>query len=173
VIAAIPATLAAGYFFTSVRVEFLKIFIGLFLVSTLFQYRFGKKASSFSVKRSVFAWLGVGVPFISTLVGGMGPVLNPFYLNYGLTKESLIATKTANSFFVGIIQIGTYSFFGLLQGDLWWFGLALGLGASVGNYLGKKLLSRMKDSSFRIWVVIFMVISGALLIYRGLASFFD
>lgn len=170
VLASIPATIAAGYFFTAVRVDVLRILVGLFLVSTLFQYRFGKRRSSFRVGRSAFSALGLAIPFVSTLVGGMGPVLNPFYLNYGLTKESLIATKTANSFFVGLIQVGAYSFFGLLEGELWYFGISLGLGASFGNYLGKKLLAKMKDNSFRIWVIVFMVISGVIMIYQGIDS---
>lgn len=168
VLAAIPATLFAGYFFKAAEIGFLKIIIGLFLISTVFQFRFGKKSRSFAVQKWYFIPLGVGVPFISTLVGGMGPILNPFYLNYGLEKEALIATKTANSFLVGLIQIGSYSFFGLLQEDLWFYGLSLGGGAAVGNYIGKKLLARMKNSAFRIWVVVFMVISGLLMIGESL-----
>lgn len=164
VLAAIPTTLIAAYFFKAADISFLKILIGFFLVSTIFQFRFGKKARSFTVRKWHFLLLGVAVPFISTLVGGMGPILNPFYLNYGLEKEALIATKTANSFLVGLIQIGSYSFFGLLHGDLWFYGLSLGLGAAAGNYIGKKLLARMKNSAFRIWVVVFMVISGLLMI---------
>ena len=82
-----------------------------------------------------FVPLGFITAFISTLVGGLGPVLNPFYMNTGLQKEDLIATKTANSFFVGLAQIGSYTFFGVLTANLWIYGFALGLGAVVGNIM--------------------------------------
>jgi uncharacterized membrane protein YfcA len=108
VLTAIPGTWIAGYFFSQVNVVWLKVFIAVFLISTIFQFRLGSKRGILKIKKWHFSILGFSVPLISTLVGGMGPVLNPFYLGYGLKKEDLIATKTANSFFVGLAQIGAY-----------------------------------------------------------------
>ena len=34
-----------------------------------------------------FVPLGFITAFISTLVGGLGPVLNPFYMNTGLAED--------------------------------------------------------------------------------------
>ncbi|WP_227672310.1 hypothetical protein [Psychrobacter urativorans] len=84
--------------------------VGAFLVSTIFQYKFGKVNKTFDMPKVGFIPLGFIIAFMSTLVGGLGPILNPFYMNAGLEKENLIATKTANSFFVGIVQIGSYAF---------------------------------------------------------------
>lgn len=83
-----------------------------------------------------FIPLGSSVSILGTIIGALGPVLNPFYLNSGLDKEDLIATKTANSFFRGIAQ-SSYSFFGLLDKELWVYGIFLGLGATAGNIIGK------------------------------------
>ena len=166
--AAILGTWIAGWFFTNIDASWLQILVGIFLISTVFQYRFGKKERSFPVKLWYFIPLGFLVSLLGTIIGALGPILNPFYLNLGLDKEELIATKTVNSFFLGISQIGSYAFFGILYKELWIYGIALGLGAVIGNIIGKKFLSRMKSSTFRKLLILLMVISGILLIYNQL-----
>ena len=166
--AAVLGAWVAGWFFTRVEASWLQILVGIFLISTVFQYRFGKKERSFPVKLWYFIPLGFLVSLLGTIIGALGPILNPFYLNLGLDKEELIATKTVNSFFLGIAQIGSYTFFGLLYRELWIYGIALGLGAVIGNIIGKNFLSKMKSSTFRKLLILLMVISGILLIYNQL-----
>ena len=107
-----------------------------------------------------FAPLGFVVAFISSLVGATGPVLNPFYINYGLEKEELVATKAANSFLIALIQLPSYAFFGALGSDLWLKGLVMGLGAALGNFAGKRWLSRISNQAFRELLVWIMLIIG-------------
>lgn len=164
---AIAGALVAGWLFSEVKLVWLQIFVGLFLVSTFFQYRFGKKERSFPVRYWHFVPLGFFVSIIGTFTGGMGPILNPFLLNAGITKEALIGTKAAQSFFMGLAQIGSYAFFGLLTPKLWVYGIALGLGATLGNVIGKKLLKRISAKSFRHWVIVMMVISGIVLLVKA------
>lgn len=159
-----------SWFFSSVRIDWLQVVVGLFLVSTIFQYRFGSKAQSFPMQLWYFTPLAVVVALMGTIVGALGPVLNPFYLNMGLDKEELIATKTANSFFIGISQISSYTFFRLLYNEYWIYGISLGLGATIGNILGKKFLSGIKSTTFRKLLILLMVISGTFLIYGQLAK---
>lgn len=159
-----------SWLFSNFKVEWLQILVGVFLISTVWQYRFGKKEKSFTMRLWYFIPLGLLVSMLGTVIGALGPVLNPFYLNLGLDKEDLIATKTANSFLMGLSQIGSYAFFGLLHNELWVYGLALGLGATIGNIVGKKFLSNMKSSTFRKFVIALMVISGILLIFGQLKN---
>lgn len=166
--AALVGAVLGSWLFSNFKLEWLQIVVGLFLISTVFQYRFGKKKRSFNMHLWYFIPLGLVISVLGTIIGAMGPVLNPFYLNYGLDKEDLIATKTANSFLMGISQISSYAFFGLLQNQYWAYGIALGIGATLGNIIGKKFLSRMKSSTFRKLVIILMVVSGVLLIYGQL-----
>jgi len=166
--AAISGAILAGYLFSKVRISWVQLLVGIFLVSTIFQYRFGKQPRSFHVEYWHFIPLGLFVSVVGTFTGGMGPVLNPFFLNAGITKEELIGTKAAQSFFMGLAQIGSYSFFGLLEGNMWLMGLSLGLGATLGNFIGKRLLAKMSKRHFRQWVITFMVISGLLLIAKAL-----
>jgi uncharacterized protein len=165
---AIIGSFLASWWFASLHTQWIQIVVGLFLVSTIFQYRFGKKERSFPIQLWHFMPLGLMVSFIGTLTGGMGPILNPFLLNLGLKKEALIGTKGAQSFFMGLGQIAAYISFGLLSERLWFYGLYLGLGASLGNFLGKKLLYRISEKKFRQILIAYMVISGVLLIHNAL-----
>lgn len=159
--------LIAGYFFSRANFTFLQIIVGLFLISTVFQYQWGKKARSFYMSYPLLAPLGLIISIIGTIIGAGGPLLNPFYLNLGLSKESLIATKTANSFIMGIAQVGSYSYFGVMSTDDWTNALALGIGISLGNLIGKKALKKISDVRFRQWAIGFMVISGILLLINA------
>jgi uncharacterized membrane protein YfcA len=160
----------AAWFFSEMKIAWLQIIVAIFLISTFFQYHFGKKERSFPVQLWYFIPLGFIVSIVGTFTGGMGPILNPFYLNSGITKESLVGTKAANSFFLGISQISSYTFFGLLTTELWIYGITLGIGATFGNLIGKKLLAKMSSLLFRKLVIIIMVVSGILLLIKALSS---
>ncbi len=162
----------AALIFSRLDAGWIQLLVGVFLVSTIFQYKFGKVDKTFDMPKAGFIPLGFFIAFMSTLVGGLGPILNPFYMNAGLEKENLIATKTANSFFVGIVQIGSYAFFGVLTAKLWIYGFVLGLGAVVGNIIGKRFLAGMSISQFRILLLMLMVISGLVMIVRNIHVLF-
>lgn len=168
---AIVGALIAAWLFSKVTLGWVQLIVGIFLISTVFQYRFGKKSSSFKVHLWYFIPLGLFVSIIGTFTGGMGPVLNPFLLNAGIDKESLVGTKAAQSFFLGLSQISGYTYFGLLNKELVVLGIALGLGATVGNLIGKRLLKKMSSENFRKWVLAVMVISGILLVIKSFEYF--
>ncbi len=165
---AILGAIVGGFVFVQLKADWIQLLLGLFLISTVVQYRFGKKQRSFAMKKAYFVPLGIGVTLISTLFGATGPVMNPFYLNMGLVKETMIATKTANSFLAGIAMLSSYAFLGALHGELWWYGLLIGIGATIGNIIGKRLLAKMTDMLFRKFVIVLMVLSGLLMILKTL-----
>lgn len=165
---ALLGAVVSGYFFSKANFAVLQLIIGLFLMSTVVQYRWGKKKASFTMCYPALAPLALTVSIVSTLIGAVGPVLNPFFLNLGITKERLIATKTANSFLMGLAQIGSYTWFGLLDFWQWQMAAALGIGIALGNLFGKKILARITEVRFRQWAIAFMVISGILMSYRSI-----
>ena len=167
---AILGAFLAAWFFSEIKINWLQIIVALFLISTFFQYRFGKKERSFKAPLWYFIPLGFLVSIIGTFTGGMGPILNPFYLNSGITKEALVGTKAANSFFLGIAQVSSYTFFGLLTTELWIYGISLGIGATFGNLIGKRVLAKMSSLLFRKLVIIIMVLSGLLLLIKAISS---
>ena len=164
----IIGAIVGALIFVELDATWVQILLGVFLISTVFQYRFGKKKQSFPMKLVYFIPLGFFVTIISTLFGATGAVLNPFYLNMGLVKEKLIATKTANSFIAGLAQLSSYAFLGVLEGELWFYGLLIGLGATIGNIIGKNLLQKMSDELFRKFIIFIMAISGVIMIAKSI-----
>ncbi|MGP5374327.1 sulfite exporter TauE/SafE family protein, partial [Psychrobacter alimentarius] len=60
----------------------------------------------------------------------------------------------------------------LLTAKIWLYGLVLGLGAVIGNIIGKRFLAGMSVSQFRIMLLILMVVSGLIMIIRNIDILF-
>jgi uncharacterized protein len=166
----VAGALLGAYLFATIEFAWLQIVVGLFLISTIFQYSFGEKERTFAMRAVYFLPIGFVVSALSALIGATGPVENPFYLNYGIEKERMVGTKTANSFIAGLFQIGAYSFLGVLPRELWGYGIALGIAAGLGSWAGKRILGDMDSKTFRRLVLAVMVISGISLIARQLSG---
>lgn len=163
---ALIGALLGALLFARAPAEWLQILVGLFLVSTVLQYRFGRRERTFRVEKWWFLPAQVGVGFVSGLIGAVGPVMNTLYLNAGITRGRMVGTKTAISLPMHLVKIGTYTGLGAMSGDLWLFGLAAGAGALASNWLARRVLACMKEVSFRAIVVAFMAISGLIMIWR-------
>ncbi|MFA0811543.1 hypothetical protein [Microbulbifer epialgicus] len=68
-----------------------------FLCPAYFQYRLGKKKYSFPIRLHCFFPLGLVAAFLSGIIGAIGSIKNPFFLNYVIDKENLITTKALNT----------------------------------------------------------------------------
>ena len=109
--------------------------------------------------------------FVSGLVGTTGPVLNPFYLRYGLVKEQLLATKAAHMVIIHLVKIVTYGIFAALSQTELIAGLAIGLAAIPANLVGKALISRLSANQFRQIVLAFMTLGGLWMVGGQLQRF--
>jgi uncharacterized protein len=166
----LPGALLGGFLgaalFSRAPAEWLQIIVGLFLVSTVLQYRFGQKERTFEVAKWWFFPAELVTGFLDGLIGAVGPVMNTLYLNAGITKERMVGTKTAVSLPTHLVKIGTYTSLGAMAGQLWLFGLAAGAGALASNWLAKRLLKNMPERRFRAVVVGFMALSGVAMIWQ-------
>lgn len=153
--------------FASLSSDWIQIIIGIFLVFTVFQ--FFQKPEDVKVKR-IKTWhfvpIGFTISFLSGLIGGVGPLMNSAYMNYGMTKEELIGTRSANAVVLHISKLASYAYFGYLTGDVLKYGLILGFTAIIGNFYGKKLLGMISEFFFRKIVITTMVVSGVLMLYK-------
>lgn len=166
-----PATIVGSYFgarsFAYMSSDYLQLLIGLFLVLTVFQFFQKPKLNKQStLKAWHFMPIGLVISFLSGLIGGVGPLMNSAYLNYGMSKESLIGTRSANAVLLHITKIISYAYFGYVDGDVLKFGIILGISSIVGNVFGKKALSLVSELIFRKIVIATMVVSGILMLYK-------
>ena len=102
----------------------------------------------------------------SCLAGASGILANPFYLNYGLVKEPLLATRAVNSVVIQVAKLLTYGAFGVLSADSAADGLAAGLGALCSIWLSRRWLAWVSTAGFRRFAVAAMFASGTLLLWQ-------
>ncbi|MCB1616036.1 MAG: sulfite exporter TauE/SafE family protein [Pseudomonadales bacterium] len=173
----LPGTLigavSGGWAFTLLEARWLELLVGLFLVSTVLQYRFNQSARPFTMKTVWFFPLGLVVAGISGVIGAVGPVFNPFFLNHGTSKEALVATKSVNSLAMQVFKLMTYGSLGIINTRILGWGVLLGLGAVCGIFLARKHLVDMSDDRFRQLLYWFMPASGLLMLWKSAQSFFS
>ncbi|MCH7415046.1 sulfite exporter TauE/SafE family protein [Belliella sp. R4-6] len=162
----IVGSILGAMLFASMSSDYLQILIGLLLVSTVFQFK-KKKESKFKIKAWHFAPMGLVVAFLSGLIGGVGPLMNSAYLNYGISKESLLGTRAANAILLHTTKIISYAYYGYVTGEVLKFGVLIGVTSMVAVYFGKLILAKISENFFRQIVVASMVLSGILMLWKN------
>ena len=162
---AIAGALLGAYAFTQINLSWLQIIIGLALLLMGGNYWLGRQEQSFTVKTWQFLPMGFLNAFGSGLIGSTGPIMNPAYLNYGLVKEEMIATKAVTGTFVHIIKIASYSALGALSFPYLIYGLIIGFVAIPANWLGQLVLRKMSNEQFQQVVWMFVGLSGFMMLW--------
>jgi uncharacterized protein len=168
---AIVGAIGGAFVFTQIQFEGLSIILAVFLIIYTLSSLFSKKTRSFSVRAWYFLPAGFIFAFLSGLIGSTGPLLNPLYLNYGLVKERMVATKSAHLFVVHLVKIITYAICGALTLNYLRFGLLLGVAAIPGNLLGQKVLKKLTPQQFKQIAVAFLAFSSILILGSELWTF--
>ena len=163
---AVAGALAGAWAFTRISGSLLQILIALFLVSTIWQFRFGQAVRSFPMRVEWFIPISLVSGFTSGLAGASGLLVNPFYLNYGLMRESLLATRAANSLFIQVTKLGMYGALGVLTATSVRDGLTAGAGAVISIWLSRHWLSRMSNALFRQLAVTAMLAGGSFMLWQ-------
>ncbi|MFK8183528.1 MAG: sulfite exporter TauE/SafE family protein [Phormidesmis sp.] len=173
----IVGSVLGAYAFTKVDADGLQIFVAIALIymvmHVLVRALLGDHfhSPSFSFKAWHFLPLGFGNAVISGLVGSTGPILNPAYLNYGLEKERMVATRAASLTLTHIVKIATYTALGVLSPTLIGYGLIIGCAALPANWLGRIVLEKMSAEQFQIAVLSFVGFSGVWMLWQQRALF--
>ena len=164
---AISGAIIGSWFFTWANAAWLRVIVGLFLVSMPIQYRLGAQARSFPMRLPWFIPVSVAVGAISGVIGASSLVSAPFYLNYGLTKERMIATGAVHSIFIQVTKIATYGSLGVLTSASVLEGVAAGLGAMVAIWVTRQWLDSFRELWFRRLAILLMLISGLSMLWRS------
>jgi uncharacterized protein len=163
---ATAGALLGGWVFSRVGTHWLQVALALFLISTAWQYRLGARARSFAMRLPWFVPISFVSGLTSAVVGASGLLVNPFYLNYGLMKEAMLATRAVNSLAIQLVKIGAYVLFGVLQWRMARHGLVAGAGAIVAIRLSNPWLRYLTSYRFRQFAVAVMLFGGLLILWQ-------
>ena len=155
-----------GWLFANIGTHWLQIVLALFLISTAWQYRFGARPRSFEMRPPWFLPVSFVSGVTSAVVGASGLLVNPFYLNYGLMKESMLATRAVNSLAIQLVKIAAYVAFGVLHWRLARHGLVAGAGAIVAIWIANPWLRHLTSYRFRQLAVLVMLFGGLLILWQ-------
>lgn len=99
-----------------------------------------------------FILLGGVSGFLSVIIGAVGPLLAPFFLNLGLTRQALVGTKAATQAAGHLVKIALYGGFGFVFAS--WLTLLAVCAAAVtaGTWVGSHILDRVSE---RVFIVLY------------------
>ncbi len=147
--------------------DLLKSILGLFLLaySIAFLWR-----DNIKIKESFFNTLlgGSLSGFLAGLIGTGGALRGAFLTSFNLSKEKYIATSAFIAIIVDVTRIPAYLKEGFLQSSNSWYLLALFPIAVVGSFLGKKIVEKVPQKSFKKVVLVAILFISIQLIYTGL-----
>lgn len=157
---AIAGSLLGAYALTQIRADGLQLVLAVGLLIMVVQYWRNQTTLPFALA----TWHFLPLTFLnavgSGLLGSTGPLLNPFYLHYGLTKEPMIATKSINVILIHVTKLIAYAAFGMLTWQSGLCGFVIGLASIPANWLGKQVLASMSSDQFHHLVFTFVAISA-------------
>ena len=112
-----------------------------------------------------FFWVGAVSTALSFVVGATGVLTAPFFLNEGLTRESIVATRAGGQMATHLLKVGVFSALGFHLAEYWALVLGMVIAAALGSALGKVLLGRLSE---RVFLILFRglitVLAGRMLV---------
>lgn len=163
---AVAGAVVGSWTFAHVSERLLQVCVGLFLISTLWQFHSAERLNWFRVRPFWFVPVSFTSGLTSAMVGASGLLANPFYLGYGLTKERMLATRAVNSIAIQFVKIAAYLYFGVLNWDLVGHGIAAGTGGALAIWFTRSWLRSFDPHRFRKFTVAAMVLAGSLAIWQ-------
>ncbi len=164
----IPAVLLGAYLIKYINPIYLQLVVALFLIANLPQLFLSKKKQEKEEKpypKFVLGIVGFLAGFVSGITGAIGLLFNRFYLQYGLTKEEIVATRAANEIFLHSIKLIIYILLGLYSKTALWLGLTIAVASIISSYTVKFILPLLSEYLFRKIGYGAMVLSGFVLLF--------
>jgi len=100
------------------------------------------------------------------MVGASGLLVNPFYLNFGLEKGAMLATRAVNSTAIQIVKITAYLALGMLSWSVIRYGLAAGAGAVAAVAVATPRLAVLTRRRFRQLAAFKMFLGGLTILWK-------
>ncbi len=165
-VGAVPAAVAGGVIFATAPVPALTRLLGAFLLMTVV-YRRIPWAKQVRVRLRGFLPIGFSFGFLSAIVGGVGPMMAPFFLAYGLVRGAYIGTEALSTVVMHVTKLGVYGGYSLLDGRTALIGGAIGGVMFLGSYLGKRILDSVPEKVFPLIIEGVLIAAGVLLLVQG------
>ena len=117
-----------------------------------------------------FFLLGTVAGVLNMTIGAVGPLIAPFFLRIGLTRQALIGTKAACQAMGHLAKITIFGIAGFVFADYAIPLALLSLSVIAGTWIGSQLLERVSELWFkRLYRGVLTLIALRLVIWEGMA----
>jgi uncharacterized membrane protein YfcA len=129
----------------------------------------GTKPERSDIHRRFFL-LGAVVGALNMTIGAAGPLIAPFFLRIGLTRQALIGTKAACQAAGHVVKIAIFGIAGFVFADYSKLLALLCLSVIAGTWIGSQLLEHVSERWFkRLYQGVLTLIALRLVIWEGMA----
>ncbi|MEM7253254.1 MAG: sulfite exporter TauE/SafE family protein [Pseudomonadota bacterium] len=158
-IAGVPLAIVGTYIFVISPPAVIQKLLGIALIVALIARRRGFVLKSFRDPRP-FAFLGGSFGFLYGMTEGIGALMAPVFLAYGLVKGAYIGTDALATFFVQATKIITLGSLDSLRTDALYLAAALVPAMVAGSWLGKVAMRYITPQLFVIIVEVAIGVTG-------------
>jgi uncharacterized membrane protein YfcA len=116
-----------------------------------------------------FLLLGCVVGVLNMTVGATGPLIAPFFLNLGLTRQALVGTKAACQTLGHLAKVAVFGLAGFAFLPHLTLLALLSLLVVAGTWIGSRLLDRVSETTFvNLYRAVLTLIAARLVLWEGL-----
>ncbi len=155
-IGAIPLIIVGTKIFVALDQATIEKILGAFMLLLLCSKKL-PFANNFKTPLWSFIPVGSVTAFIAGLVGVPGPFSAMFFLNYGLQKMAYIGTFAIAMAILRIPQLAVFAWDGFLNLQIIYLSIGLGIISVPAAYLGSRLLGKLPDKYFNIFINLILV----------------
>jgi len=164
-----PGAILGIFIFRLLDKNIVKLLMGVFILTVaLLPKSRNERTSSFVL----FLPIGFISGFIGIFFGAIGPFIAPFFIRKDIIKEELVATKATCQAISHIIKIILFGFIGINVFGNWKLLVSLCLAVVIGTVIGKKMLGKLSETSFRkIFKVLLTIIALRIVVMQVIKLF--
>ncbi|WP_428031704.1 sulfite exporter TauE/SafE family protein [Ancylobacter sp.] len=166
---ALPASALGAWGYTLLSGGLILVIIGAVLLLAIPARHALLKLRGHLSARGVMA-AGAGYGFLMGGTAGTGVVLLSILLAAGLNGAAVIATDAGISLVLGVVKVAVFQAAGALPLPSWIMALLIGVCATPGVFLAKRLLGTLSSRAHIRILDAIVSIGGALLIVQGLRA---
>lgn len=96
---------------------------------------------------------------------GPGFFLAPFLLGTGMSRLTFVGTLATVTLIMNVVKMSVFGVTDLLSGEIFSLGVLIGLITIPGNWAGRQVLRRMRDSDHRVVIDVLTVMMIANFVY--------
>lgn len=148
--AALPTTALGAWLLSRADPALVEFMLGAFLAANVvFLFRKQKPVVAAAPRPATMIAVGAAAGFLSGFTGAVGVVFNRVYLQCGLTKQEVVATRGANECLLHLVKIALYAGFGLLNRQSLAVGVLVATAAVMATWSVRPILAKVSEALFR------------------------